>query len=456
MAEKVKFSKRLEAEIEDLILHIKNFTNYDYSNIDLDITFFKAGLLYYTELKQKWRYGNRRLWEIISSVPTLSDEFIDTFDIFLNWNFVSTYHRLTRRFIKKYINRLYIENLKLRLDENIFSEDFIEELCIHYGIFNYISITDIILYAKKLSRNFIEKYKDKIDWNQIYCTKYDNRDFVDKYKDYIDWDIINLVREIRAFEVSSCNIKTFLDDPTLISSDVWDDIVLNNDLSNLFLEYFGNFLNWDLICKQIFYNKMNNISFSLLLKHQNKIKDWNYISLCPELSLEVIDKLSEFLDFNKIILCYNKNITRKFIERYKDRIDWDEVSNKIDLRVCQKYYAIMDYINYKILLKNCGYLFIEFIENNYSFIESKIGSNNIWQCLSLNKKLPMRFIDKYKDKLYMDNFLDSIYMYRGYILKNIKYFSFEALKKCDKINKNDKLKLCSMINLENNSINLDI
>lgn len=235
---------------------------------------------------------------------------------------------------------------------------------------------------------------------------------------------------------------------------LWGIISSSFDLSDEFINTFDNFLDWNLLCKKLFYSRVERISSFLLLKHQNEIKDWDYVSSYPYLSLDMINDLSEFLDFNKIIFSYNENITEEFIEKYKDRIDWDEISNKINLYRCRKYHLMMDYINYEILLKNCSSINIEFIKNNYSFIKNRIG--DIWQYLSLNKRLSMRFIDNYKDKLYMDNLIDSLGMYRQYILKNVRYFSFEALKKCDKINENDKLRFCSILNLENNNINLNI
>src|SRR3712207_8452638 len=51
---------------------------------------------------------------------------------------------------------------------------------------------------RSLSKEFIEKYEDKVDWDWCYISKYQKlpEDFIDKHKNEVNWDWISQYQKL--------------------------------------------------------------------------------------------------------------------------------------------------------------------------------------------------------------------------------------------------------------------
>src|SRR3712207_3292379 len=96
------------------------------------------------------------------------------------------------------------------------------------------------------------------DWNKISKNKNLTKEFIEKYQDKIDWD----------------------------------EICIYQELSESFMEKYANKLNWDLI------SKYQKLSEEFIEKHANKV-NWFWIGKYQKLSEAFIEKYKDKLDWER-------------------------------------------------------------------------------------------------------------------------------------------------------------
>ena len=112
-----------------------------------------------------------------------------------DWWYLSTLP-LPKKFIKKYFDELDLINIIMYQK---MSEEFIEDIV---KIVTYSSYHNLFLFwnyisgYQKLSEAFIEKYADKVDWYCISAYQQLSEDFINKYSDMVDWENISIYQKL--------------------------------------------------------------------------------------------------------------------------------------------------------------------------------------------------------------------------------------------------------------------
>lgn len=226
---------------------------------------------------------------------------------------------------------------------------------------------------------FVEK------WDWIYLSEHINRDFLienlDKYKNYWVWDVVfprimdsinrfdlnfldqiatilsNITNQDRVSEAWSAITKIYsfkelkkLITVTLNRRSYWWDInyFCQHEDFNVFadLEKFYNIIDWHTIST----SKVVDNSFKYKPKLKIKIKAWNE---------DIIKLLSDSRykwDFKSLSTFDSLRDQRWFISKYKDRIDWDYISQYSRIfteadkqKLNEIIEAYKNHINYKVL-----------------------------------------------------------------------------------------------------------
>ena len=148
-------------------------------------------------------------------------------------------------------------NMKLKeLKDNIEFEDILEKY--DYD-FDEIS-NDISSNFTKIPEDFIDCFKDKLNWDLICLNSYSlSESFIEKYKDYVNWDIISEYQK----------------------------------LSEPFIEKMKDYINWDIISNN------QELSESFIEKYKDKL-NWNKISYYQHLSKPFIEKYKNYINLNAI------------------------------------------------------------------------------------------------------------------------------------------------------------
>ena len=238
--------------------------------------------------------------------------------------------------------------------------------------------------------NFIEKYKDNIDWESISKNPNLNHYFIEKYKEKLDWNILseyfqNFTLEIVKIYEKKINfdllkLNKYL--PLEINDNCDIDIDAIYSSPKLTEEFIENELEDQSLL-------LRNPAFSLNLieKYQNTF-DFSEFSLNPNLSSELIEKYQDDLYWN--LLSTNPALNCDLIIKYHDLIDIEMLSQNPNLTpdLIEKYFDNFDLLE---LLKNPAFT-IDLIENTeFNGVE--------WDSLSENPNLTEEFIEKYKEKL---------------------------------------------------------
>lgn len=219
--------------------------------------------------------------------------------------------------------------------------------------------------SKKIeSLDFIEEYKDYLDWNilsrrsDLIC-----EDFIEKFKDYIIWDNLYLTEEI-------------------------------------FVKYFENF------SKKRTIEILCGLKGEELLNYLEKLKDkidWELFSGEIEFrnsNIEIFKRFKDKLDWEKLIYGNIFFTSQYIIEEFKDYINWDKFSRALghdvyDLgidRFKDKIEIFKEKINFNYIVA-CN----RDINNILDFIEEYINYINIQSALSIWDQITLLRTGKIKD-----------------------------------------------------------
>ena len=141
----------------------------------------------------------------------------------------------------------------------------------------------------KLKEEFIEKYKDQLDWDCISIHRKLSEEFIEKYKDRVNWRFISLHQKL-----SEEFIEKYKDRVD------WYRISSNQKLSKEFIEKYKDGVDWDCISLH------QKLSEEFIEKYKDRV-DWYWISSYQKLSEEFIEKYKDRVDW--------------YIEKYKDRVN---------------------------------------------------------------------------------------------------------------------------------------
>ena len=136
--------------------------------------------------------------------------------------------------------------------------------------------------CESLTEDFIQEFKDKVDWICISRYPHLSEDFIRKFADRVDWYYIS------AYQYLSENfIREFADRVA------WDWIVKYQPLSEDFIREFRYKLNWSYI------SAYQHLSENFIREFKDEVS-WYWISRCQHLSKEFIEEFKDKIYMNLI------------------------------------------------------------------------------------------------------------------------------------------------------------
>jgi hypothetical protein len=332
-----------------------------------------------TELKYIKNKINYDTWEDISYFHKLPDNFIFEFKEKLIWDVISEFQILNEKLIEKCIDKI---NWNLISRFQILSEIFIRK---YHNKLNWCFLSEFQILNEKL----IEDFQNKVDWNLICNNQILSDFFLNKFSKKINWNYINMNDKIK------------------LSS----EFILNNKELNINMFIYK-------IDKKYF-------TYDFILKNKEIFNyySWNYILENKKINEHILKIISKYF-FNGtndvfgtfINSCWSKvtktqNLSIRFIEEFKDKLDWYVGSKYLNLNeklICQFQNKVNWYLIFKYQQINFSKQFIlKFLNkfDNYTIHYIKPAPNYIYDygnseedINSLNllkKKLKNNVINKY-------------------------------------------------------------
>ena len=142
-------------------------------------------------------FKNKVDWNFVSSYQKLSEDFIREFKDFVNWHKISISQKLSEDFIREF--KYKVNWYEISICQKL-SKDFIRE-CQHYVNWNYVS------FYQKLSEDFIKEFKDFVNWENISYSQKLSENFVREFKDKLNWSRISKYQKLSINFRKEFNIK---------------------------------------------------------------------------------------------------------------------------------------------------------------------------------------------------------------------------------------------------------
>jgi len=231
-------------------------------------------------------------WAKVSSISSLSEEFMTTFSDQLDWHNIFRHQKLSDDFIRKFSHKINPHSLFLYQK---MSEVLLKEILLANDYVN--SWFHVSLY-QKLSEDFIEKYHNCVDWRNISQFQVLSEEFIEKFSHRVFWKTISCYQKLSERFIEKHEHELH-----------FDDISQFQKLSEDFIEKFRHRLYWPDI------SQYQKLSENFIEKFKDNV-DWEYIIKYQKLSEEFIEKFKCKVDCNYIIK-YQK-LSENFIEKLHD------------------------------------------------------------------------------------------------------------------------------------------
>ena len=232
----------------------------------------------------------------------------------------------------------------------------------------------VICAFRKMSSKFMEEHIDMLDWRSISLHQNLEAKFIEKHKEKLD------IHSLLFWRKNNLN-------QTLLR----ELIPINSDAKDL----------WEDACKQTGVWDMNFIRENLNKIDWDRILTWNR-NFPPEFFYEFGNKLHTDL------LEGTQNMPEDFIERYKERWNWDNII--IIQKLSEKF--MRRNINILRKVKKIEFLFSKqqmsekFIEYMLKQLGKKKAQNHrVWFAISAHQKLSESFIEKHAEDVDWFNIL---------------------------------------------------
>ena len=136
--------------------------------------------------------------------------------------------------------------------------------------------------CESLTEDFIQEFKDKVDWFSISRYPHLSEDFIRKFADKVDWYYISAYQSL-----SEDFIREFQDRVA------WDWIVKYQPLSEDFIREFKDKVNWNYISAN------QHLSENFIREFKDEV-NWAWISAYQHLSKEFIEEFKDKIHMNFI------------------------------------------------------------------------------------------------------------------------------------------------------------
>lgn len=164
---------------------------YEYLKDNIDF-------IYYI-IKSEYKPFHRRInlnncnvvWRRVSMRENMSNDFIDTFKDYLNWNIITEDRKNDMNFIRKFPDKCdwYVLSNKMNFEKDKFDYNFYEEFRLKFH-WEKISRYDYI------AEDFIDLFSNDLDWNVLSSCQGLTPFLMGKYRDRIEWDEIKRNRTV--------------------------------------------------------------------------------------------------------------------------------------------------------------------------------------------------------------------------------------------------------------------
>jgi hypothetical protein len=340
------------------------------------------------EYINKNNYNRNWDWDLISKNSNITmDMIVSNMDKPWVWESVSDNPNITIEFILSHMDKKLCWS-SISYNSNITPND----------VQNYPRLPWDWYWLSKnpnITLNFIEFYIDKPwDWSYLSSNSIITMEFVEKYIDK-PWDLSLLCQN------ENLNIKMIKKNSHI--NKIWEWILRNDNISRNVIIYLMNNINKlnESEKMKLFMNKYVPIQFidEYLSKNRyDRIYNYfKYISKNPNITMEFIDKYSEYIEWD--LVSQNPNININIIESNIDRQwEWDFISRNPNITI--------------------------------DFIKKYPNKPWDWFFISLNKNLRLEDIEKNNDKpwnWFSNNIINKIYereynnIYRRYSIINYRY-----------------------------------
>lgn len=184
--------------------------------------------------------------------------------------------------------------------------------------------------ANKLSEDFIEKYKDKLNWREVLQANEFSEDFIRRYLKYMDGGLLVATQHLS--EEFLWEFRDFID---------WE--YLWQDVSNDFLRKATNYIHWNS------YIWRKRLTEELLREFRDYL-DWTVISHTQTLSEPFIKENWDKINFDYLILsnycCFSKEFVKEMVREkindYHLRLYEDELKQKYGWEFYRELVKIKD------------------------------------------------------------------------------------------------------------------
>lgn len=137
------------------------------------------------DINYKWglsHLDNIGWWTNVSKLNNLTENFIRTNHLYLNWWYLSSNTALpvSKEFIREFADEIKWKSLS----KQALTEEFIDEFS------NYVD-WNAISYKNYLSDEFLLKHAHQINWSILSKYRKVSEEFMEKFSNYIDWTVIS-------------------------------------------------------------------------------------------------------------------------------------------------------------------------------------------------------------------------------------------------------------------------
>lgn len=239
-----------------------------------------------------------------------------------------------------------------------------------------------------LDEQFIRKYSLLLNWNILSACQNLSKDILIDFASQIEW-----LYYFQHHDISEEFIREFID---IIS---WKNLCTSNcELSYNFIREYSDKIDWTTFSrwKKLEPHFMEEVKdkciFSLSLFHQRYSEEF--------INKHLNKFINDYLDKHYVwtVIPQTQRVSEQFIEKWKDKINWEEVC---------RYQKLSS----KFLDEHTKYLIWEIVEYNQDleewFIEEHIDKLNFDKLLT-RQNLSQKFMEKYSNRI---NWLESLHFY---------------------------------------------
>lgn len=249
-------------------------------------------------------------WNKIQRYGDLSEGFLGTFKEHINWMDLLYYTTLSEDFMDRHMDFFFEKKMvhHLPVSQNI-SEALVRK---HKNKFTPMDWR-VLCRHKRFSEDFIDEFKDSVDWPTISCCYDLQESFIERHIDRIDWYWILTSQALPSEFLWRHHDATGFN---------WDIVSMRQVLDTDFIFQFADFLNWGTLVE------FQSLSRAVIRAFHERM-DWARIiqnqKVDESIILQFADTGAHPWDSDYIfdlVVQYQSGLSDGFLEHFSDRLNW--------------------------------------------------------------------------------------------------------------------------------------